>query len=220
MTDLGRLSRVSLPGRGRGGSVKSIKRQWFYLREDFAASYAGRPLVPSVLSAATQASFLAVAAYRLSRGLVETPLWPLAHLVKLANRIAFSVEIAPSAEIGQGFVLGHGLGVVIGGRSRIGDHCFVAQGVTIGGNFGKLREVDEKCTSQPTIGAESWVLAGAVVAGPVRLGQGVVVGANAVVTRDLEEWTVYGGVPARPLRENDIRRAPVARASGGTLSSD
>lgn len=108
------------------------------------------------------------------------------------NRILFATAIPPSVAIGKNVLLGYsGLGIVIHARAVIGNDVKLGQNVTIGGRSG-LFEV-------PIIedGAEIW--AGACVLGPVRIGSGAVVGANAVVLHDVPSGKVAVGVPARIL---------------------
>jgi serine O-acetyltransferase len=116
----------------------------------------------------------------------------LPRLLYGVNRILFATAIPPSVVIGKNVLLGYsGLGIVIHARAVIGNDVKLGQNVTIGGRSG-LFEV-------PIIedGAEIW--AGACVLGPVRIGSGAVVGANAVVLRDVPSGKTAVGVPARIL---------------------
>lgn len=116
----------------------------------------------------------------------------LPRLLYGVNRILFATVIPPSVVIGKNVLLGYsGLGIVIHARAVIGNDVKLGQNVTIGGRSG-LFEV-------PIIedGAEIW--AGACVLGPVRIGRSAVVGANAVVLRDVPSGKTAVGVPARIL---------------------
>lgn len=173
---------------------------------DFFANYGSRLTVRNLIRAATQGSFMAQVLYRLSHASFKSGWINTAHALKLLNRLLFEVEISPSAKIGNRLVIGHGMGLVIGGSVVIGDDCFLGQGVTLGSNIDKKLYIDGKEISQPVVGSECWLLAGSVVVGPIKVGDGVIVGANSVVTHDLAEWSTYAGAPARRVGPNSRRR--------------
>lgn len=108
-------------------------------------------------------------------------------------------DVSVSAEIGPGLRIPHPCGVVIGGKTRIGSRAQIYQGVTLGGSLGKDRGGG---WTQPRIGDDVYIGAGAAILGPVSVGNRVVIGANAVVTRDLPDDCVAVGVPARIVRRN------------------
>ena len=122
-------------------------------------------------------------------------------LIRRTIQVLFSSVLPPELEIGEGTQLGYGgLGVVIHGEARIGRKCLIAQHVTIGGRSGS--------TGAPVIGDGVMIAAGAKVLGPIRVGSGAIVGANAVVLKDVGQGEVVGGIPARPLRaSSDAREA-------------
>jgi len=108
-------------------------------------------------------------------------------------RIAFAVSLPPSVRLGRGVLLGYsGLGIVIHARAVIGDRVVIGSGVTIGGRSG-LHDV-------PIIEDDVDIGTGAKVLGPIRVGRGAVIGANAVVIHDVPPHAVVAGVPARVLR--------------------
>ena len=100
--------------------------------------------------------------------------------------------ISVYAEIGPGFRILHVGGVVVGSRSHIGRNCEIRQGVTIGGNKGRI--LDGR--TQPIIGDDVQIAAGAKVIGPVRVGDRCFIGANAVVLTDLPRDAIAVGIPA------------------------
>ena len=104
------------------------------------------------------------------------------------------IEIHPGAQIGKGLFIDHGMGVVIGETTVIGDNCLLYQGVTLGGT-GK-----DKGKRHPTLGDNVMVGAGAKVLGPINIGNNVKVAANAVVLKDIPDNCTAVGVPARIAR--------------------
>lgn len=112
------------------------------------------------------------------------------------------IEIHPGATIGRRFFIDHGMGVVIGETAEVGDDVMLYHGVTLGG---RQREGGKR---HPTIEDGVAIGAGAKVLGPITIGAGSVIGANAVVTRDSPPDSVLVGVPAKPRarkRNEDTR---------------
>lgn len=109
------------------------------------------------------------------------------------------IEIHPGAVIGEGLFIDHGMGVVIGETSIIGDNVTLFQGVTLGGT-GK-----EKGKRHPTLGNNIVVGAGAKILGNIKIGDNVLVGANAVVIRDIPSDSTVVGVPGRVAKRRGER---------------
>ena len=107
------------------------------------------------------------------------------------------VDISPAAEIEGGLRLPHAQGVVIGARVRVGQMVTINQHTTLGGNFGKR---DEAGRWWPRIGDWCWIAAGSVVAGPITVGEGAIIGANAIVVEDVPAHAVVGGGKAKVIR--------------------
>lgn len=133
--------------------------------------------------------------YRLARWFYLHHVPVLPNLIHTLMLLLFHCHIPYQLEAGEGFELGYwGMGVVIHPRARIGRNVFVAQGVTIGGR-GEGRGL-------PEIGNDVFVAAGAKILGEIVVGDGSVIGANAVVIHSVPPRCSVGGVPARILRRD------------------
>ena len=124
---------------------------------------------------------------------------PLFLALRLVLWPSSSCDLAPEAEIGGGCFLPHPIGVVIAPGCRIGGDVSLFSGVVLGINH---LSADR---SPPTLGNHVTVYTGAKIVGFVKVGDRVIVGANAVVNADIEPHTVVGGVPARPIGSSDER---------------
>lgn len=113
-----------------------------------------------------------------------------ARLLSQAVRTLTGVEIHPGATIGRRFFIDHANGVVIGETAEIGDDVMLYHQVTLGG------ATMEKVKRHPTIGNNVMIGTGAKVVGPVTIGSGSSVGANAVVVKDVPEDSIAVGIPA------------------------
>lgn len=117
---------------------------------------------------------------------------PLLKIAQFLQTILSAIDISFEAEIGSGMHISHGVGVVIG-NSVIGNNVQIWQGVTIGTTWNK----DKGGRSYPIVGDNVWISAGAKIIGPVSIGKDTVIGANAVVAKDIPESCVAVGVPAK-----------------------
>jgi len=144
----------------------------------------------------------AIWAYRLTHAMWWHPGLRLpARLLSQLTRAATGIEIHPGATIGRRLVIDHGMGVVIGETAVVGDDVLIFHGTTLGGKsmtHGKRH---------PTVGNNVVIGAGAKVLGPVWIGDGAQIGANAVVVHDVPAGAIAVGVPAQ------IRYRPASGAS-------
>ncbi|MBQ3359651.1 serine O-acetyltransferase EpsC [Microbacterium sp. 22179] len=163
------------------------------MREDIAAARLRDPAARSAAEVALLYPGLhAIWAHRVSHALWRRRLRFLARANSQLARWFTGIEIHPGARIGRRFFIDHGMGVVIGETSEIGDDVMLYHGVTLGG---RSRSTGKR---HPTLGDGVAVGAGAKILGPVTIGAHSFVGANAVVTRDAPADSVLVGVPAKP----------------------
>ncbi len=135
--------------------------------------------------------FHAILFYRFARALRVCRIPFLPKFLTLIARAVTGIEIHPCARIGKGFFIDHGMGLVIGETSVIGDNVTLFQGVTLGGT-GK-----EKGKRHPTLGNNIVVGAGAKILGNITIGDNVMIGANAVVLKSVPADSTVVGVPGR-----------------------
>ncbi|MGH8678260.1 MAG: serine O-acetyltransferase [Burkholderiales bacterium] len=153
--------------------------------------------------------FHALLFHRVSHKLWNAGFKWLARWLSHFARWVTGIEIHPGAKIKRRFFIDHGMGVVIGETSEIGDDCTLYHGVTLGGtswNKGKRH---------PTLGDGVVVGAGAKILGPITVGNGAKVGCNAVVVRDVPAGATAVGIPARILDEGTkVSREKAAEKMG------
>jgi len=138
--------------------------------------------------------FHAIVAHRLIHPLADVPV--LARFMANIARFVTGIEIHPRAKIGKGVFIDHGMGVVIGETSEVGDGCTLYQGVTLGGtslSHGKRH---------PTLGRNVTVGVNAVVLGAITLGDNAKVGGGSVVVKDVPANATVVGVPARVVAQD------------------
>ncbi|HHU50266.1 MAG TPA: serine O-acetyltransferase [Firmicutes bacterium] len=141
----------------------------------------------------------ALIGYRIAHWFYKHKLYLLARIISQIARFFTGIEIHPGARIGRGFFIDHGMGVVIGETTEIGDNVTLYQGVTLGGT-GK-----EKGKRHPTIGNNVIVAAGAKVLGSITIGDNVKVGAGAVVIKPVPPNSTVVGVPGRVVVQDGVR---------------
>ena len=149
-----------------------------------------RPSLPEAILC--YAGLHAVVWHRTAHRLWRMRLKGLARFVSHIGRFLTGIEIHPGAQIGRRLFIDHGMGVVIGETAEIGDDVLIYHGVTLGGLSGSPGK------RHPTIGSNVAIGAGAQVLGPILVGDGARIGANAVVTKDVPAHCTVVGIPARP----------------------
>lgn len=141
----------------------------------------------------------AVCWHRLTHWLYNKKRFTLARFISQSVRFCTGIEIHPGAKIGRGLFIDHGMGVVIGETTEIGDNCTIYQGVTLGGTG---KDVGKR---HPTIGNNVLIGSGAKVLGPFKVGDNSKIAANAVVLTEIPDNSTCVGVPARVVRINNKR---------------
>jgi len=156
--------------------------------------------------------------HRLAHSLWNARLRWLARLISHVSRWLTGIEIHPGATIGRRLFIDHGMGIVIGETSEIGDDCTLYHGVTLGGTTWK------KGKRHPTLERGVIIGAGAKVLGPLVVGEGAKIGSNAVVVRDVPPGATAVGIPARYIESGDAQRREEQAAKLGfsayAISSD
>ena len=162
-------------------------------------THQGRPTLGMVVSRVlTRPGPLALAMYRFSHALWEKGWHTAAELVWRINLFLTGADIHPGAEIGPGLRVTHTSGLVIGRGVRIGSNVTILHEVTLGG-AGKAFFDPSFTDGFPVIGDDSMLMVGAKVLGPVHVGKGCYVGANAIVSQDLSDGQAF--TPGRDVKE-------------------
>ena len=125
----------------------------------------------------------------------------IARIISQTSRFFTGIEIHPGAKIGKNLFIDHGMGVVIGETSEIGNNVTIYHAVTLGGispSIDSERQRHEK--RHPTIGNDVVIGSGAQIIGPIKVGNGSRIAANAVVVNDVPEGATMVGVPAKVIK--------------------
>lgn len=146
----------------------------------------------------------AIRHYRIAHWFYNKKMYFIARYISQRARKITGIEIHPAAVIGDGVFIDHGMGVVIGETTVIGDNCTIYQGVTLGGT-GK-----DKGKRHPTIGNNVVIGSGAKVLGPFRVGDNSKIAANAVVLSEVPDNCTVVGVPGRIVKKNNVKVNVVA----------
>ena len=125
----------------------------------------------------------------------------VARIISQTVRFFTGIEIHPGAKIGKNLFIDHGMGVVIGETSEIGDNVTIYHAVTLGGSSPSIdseRQRHEK--RHPTVGNDVVIGSGAQIIGPIKIGNNARIAANAVVVKDVPENATMVGIPAKAVK--------------------
>ena len=125
----------------------------------------------------------------------------IARVISQFSRFLTGIEIHPKAKIGKNLFIDHGMGVVIGETSEIGDNVTIYHAVTLGGISPSIKSNEQRDVKRhPTLKDNVVIGSGAQVLGPITVGEHAKVGANAVVTHDVPSHAVMVGIPAKNIK--------------------
>lgn len=171
-----------------------------WLREDVRMAFDRDPAAKGVMEVVfCYPGLHAVWLHRVAHFLWSKGLRFASRFLSHINRFLTGVEIHPGATIGRRFFIDHGAGVVIGESAEIGDDVTMYQGVVLGGVS------VQKGKRHPTIGSKVVIGAGAIVLGPVNIGEGCKIGAASVVLGNIPPYTTATGIPAKSVGAHKVR---------------
>lgn len=169
------------------------------IKEDIKVVFERDPAARSIIEVVLcYPGFHAILMHRIAHFFYQKKLFLIARIISQISRFFTGIEIHPGAKIGKGFFIDHGMGVVIGETTEIGDNVTLYQGVTLGGT-GK-----DKGKRHPTLGNNIVVGAGAKVLGPIKIGDNSKIGAGAVVLKDVPPNSTVVGVPGKAVVRKKI----------------
>ena len=164
--------------------------------EDIKAIYRNDPAVRNI-EFLLYPGLHAIIMHRLTHFLWRLKIPFIPRLLSQISRFWTGIEIHPGAKIGKGFFIDHGMGVVVGETTEIGDNCVLFHNVTLGGT-GK-----HKGKRHPTIGNNVMIGTGAILLGPIKVGDNVRIGANTfILMQDVPDNTTVAGTPGRIVKMN------------------
>ena len=149
----------------------------------------------------TYTGYQALCAYRYAHWFWQKKMHGIAYFIAYRAKVRTGVDIHHATTIGTGILIDHGVGLVIGETTEIGDNCVLYQGVTLGGT-GK-----DTGKRHPTLEEGVMVSAGAKVLGPVRIGEHSKIGAGSVVLKNVPPYSTVVGVPGRVVKQDGKRIA-------------
>ena len=166
--------------------IKAIKELYEDAKNIFEKDPAAKNILYVIL---LYQGFHVLVFYRIGHFLYKKRCYFLARLVSQIARFLTGIEIHPGARIGRRLFIDHGMGIVIGETTKIGNNCTIYHGATLGGT-GK-----DKYKRHPDIGNNVMIGCGAKILGPIKIGDNVKIGANAVVLKNVEKNRTVVGVP-------------------------
>ena len=180
------------------------------------------PAAKSKLSVAlTYPGVKAVLFHRFANRLWKMKMYLLARIFSQTSRFVTGIEIHPAAEIGKNLFIDHGMGVVIGETSKIGDNVTLYHAVTLGGVSPSIDSDSQRMVKRhPTLKNNVVVGSGAQILGPVIVEDNAKVGANAVVVKDVPKDAIMVGIPAKNTNQDNIVKDDKFRPYGVKVDSD
>lgn len=176
------------------------------IREEIEVVFERDPAARSVAETIlTCPGFQAIMFHRINHWFWKKKLYLLARLGAHIARFLTGIEIHPGAKIGERFFIDHGMGIVIGETSEIGDDCSIYHGVTLGGTTW------QKGKRHPTLENNVVIGAGAKILGPITIGTGARIGCNAVVVKDVPVGATVVGVPGHVVVKQEIKEKLTAQ---------
>jgi|TARA_B100000519_G_scaffold156724_1_gene138135 serine O-acetyltransferase len=140
----------------------------------------------------------AIFLYKIANFFSVAKFYLVARMISQFARFITGIEIHPAAKIGKNLFIDHGMGVVIGETSEIGDNVTIYHNATLGGISPSINSNEQRNVKRhPTLKDNVVVGSGAQVLGPIEVGKNAKIGSNAVVTKDVPENAVMIGIPAR-----------------------
>jgi serine O-acetyltransferase len=177
--------------------IGTLRRVAGELRRDVRAAHERDPAAKGVSAAGVLAHWPgvhALLAHRVAHALDEAGVPLAGRALAYVSRSLTGIEIHPAARIGDGLFIDHGMGVVIGETAEVGENVTMYQGVTLGGTGFATGKRHPTVEDNVTIGS------GAKLLGPIRIGHGAKIGANAVVIHDVPANSTVVGNPGHPVR--------------------
>ncbi len=169
------------------------------LRQDYQALLKSDPSLETPSQARFHAGFRSLKLYRYAHAFYKSGFINVASFLHLINRIVYAVDIHPAAEIEPGVVIDHGIGIVIGSTAKVGSGSIIYHGVTLGAK--------EICSGirHPQIGKNVFIGAGAIILGPINVGDNARIGAGSVVVNDVPPFATAVGVPAKVVKQECVK---------------
>lgn len=168
------------------------------IRKDIQAARDRDPAATSTLEVIlAYPGFHALQLHRLAHGLQRRGVPLIPRVISHFNRMITGIEIHPGAQIAPGLFIDHGMGVVIGETTEIGENCHIFQGVTLGGTSTRREK------RHPTLGSNVSVGAGAKIIGAVTIGDNAAIGAGSVVVTNVPSNATVVGVPGHIVAFRD-----------------
>jgi len=177
------------------------------IKEDIRTVFERDPAARNIFEVITSyPGFHAIIFHRIAHFIWKRGEKTLARFISHIGRFLTGIEIHPGAVIGRRFFIDHGMGVVIGETTEIGDDVLLYQGVVLGGTS------TEKKKRHPTIGNNVVIGAGAIVLGAIKVGDNSKIGAGSVVIKDVPPHSTVVGVPGRVVGEHKVEKVDLDHA--------